>query len=48
MILPVFRMMTSMYTVTMNVVISNDSVSIAYHDFARDSDLDNYSEIGPM
>ena len=25
----------------------NDGVSIAYDDFAGDSDLDNYSEMGP-
>ena len=42
MILPVFRMMTSMYN-----EFRNDSVSIAYNDFTGDTDLDNYSEMGP-
>ena len=44
MILPLFRVMTSMYTVSMNAVMT---VSIAYDHFAGDSDLDNYSKMGP-
>ena len=44
MILPLFRVMTSMYTVSMTAVMR---VSIAYDHFAGDSDLDNYSKMGP-
>ena len=44
MILPLFRVMTSMYTVSMIAVMT---VSIAYDHFAGDSDLDNYSKMGP-
>ena len=44
MILPLFRVMTSMYTVSMIAVMT---VSIAYDHFAGDSDLDNYSKTGP-
>ena len=46
MILPLFDVMTSMYTVSM-IAVMTLTVSIAYDHFAGDSDLDNYSKMGP-
>ena len=46
MILPLFRVMTSMYTVSM-IAVMTVSIAYEYDHFAGDSDLDNYSKMGP-
>ena len=46
MILPLFRVMTSMYTTVM-IAVMTVSIAYGYDHFAGDSDLDNYSKMGP-